>query len=447
MEETVVFFPPSAVASMCDEVKSIEITREEAGSIESNESFNTNNEEEVPPTKAATPAIETEDLYRNLFLDHVKAIIQKVANKESLRELLRTASPALTEEELMTPTSRAVAFETLCMRIHPENYNAEESTSTAAILLRDVKDFYALCAASLKSSPLTKRRKIAPVASLTGVDEFPQDFCVIDRWSFLDEIKPADTTICEKKLPALVAAHCINARGAIVHGKTTEIFYSTDNLYEEESEANTIVDIFERRGSGARVLDTVEEIKEELMKRGPVVSTSFVLTKGFMSGCKHAGSFLKERVGKQHEMLIVGWKFTTLGEVWLLKPLFGGLTAKKMIRVAFCQFGVDNAVMVPKSSFENEFWQEGPYLSLPFFDAGWRNWSGVAAHVSSESLEGLAMNLGEGLFSAVTNKSRVVICDKKSTAHSRAGTITEVSWDREKNKWKIDIAWKDDTEG
>jgi len=139
-----------------------------------------------------------------------------------------------------------------------------------------VKDFYARCCTNLTTTPRIKRRKTA-AASTMCVNGFPQDFCVLDQWLFLDDIKPqATNNISEEKLPALLAAHCINARGAIAHGKKTEIFYLTDNLYDEEDEeSNGITDIFKQKGGGAKVLDMdmVEDIKEELTKRGPVVLT------------------------------------------------------------------------------------------------------------------------------------------------------------------------------
>lgn len=128
----------------------------------------------------------------------------------------------------------------------------------------------------------------------------------------------------------------------------------TDDLYKDD-EANTVVDIFKRKGGGAKVLDTVDEIKEELTKQGPVVSTSFVPSKEFVSASEHAGSFLKKRVGKPHELLLIGWKFTATGEVWLAKPLRGEST----IQIASGQFAVDDVVMAPESSFDDEYWQEG----------------------------------------------------------------------------------------
>jgi len=139
-----------------------------------------------------------------------------------------------------------------------------------------------------------------------------------------------------------------------------------------------------------------------------------------MSGCAHAGSFLEKRVGKQHELLIVGWKFTTSGEVWLAKPMHGGLAAEKTIHVAFGQFGVDDAVMAPESSFENEYWQEGLYdpcycNAIP----EWRRWTGRAMYMTGEELKALAISIHAGFHSAIQNKSRLVICDKKKIAHSR----------------------------
>lgn len=153
-----------------------------------------------------------------------------------------------------------------------------------------------------------------------------------------------------------------------------------------------MVDCFKQKGGGSKVLDTVDEIKEELTKRGPVVSTSFVPSKEFVSTSDHKSAFLKKRVGKPHELLIIGWKLTPTGEVWLVKPLRG----ESIIQLAFGQFAVDDVVMAPESSFQNEHWQEGPYALTATFGSQteWAStWSGAITSLTAGELQTFAIDL------------------------------------------------------
>lgn len=57
------------------------------------------------------------------------------------------------------------------------------------------------------------------------------------------------------------------------------------------------------------------------MQNGPVVSTSFTLPQSLLSAGENSSSLLCSRIGKEHVLLILGWKFTSFGEVWLVGDL------------------------------------------------------------------------------------------------------------------------------
>jgi hypothetical protein len=52
----------------------------------------------------------------------------------------------------------------------------------------------------------------------------------------------------------------------------------------------SVKDVFDAE-VGTKVLSNIADIKEELMKRGPVVSTSFRLSRAFLNACEHSSSF------------------------------------------------------------------------------------------------------------------------------------------------------------
>lgn len=174
--------------------------------------------------------------------------------------------------------------------------------------------------------------------------------------------------ITSKNLPALLACRCLNSRGAIVHGRRITKSFDVTQMEKYASAANSknsVRDVFDlvcgttleeeedKDGkvkvnkkvlAGTKELTSIEEIKQEIMTNGPVISTSFVLLEAFYdmisltngagaggtAGGSGSGSngtseactlFTKERIGQFHELLIVGWNMTTTGEVWQVQPL------------------------------------------------------------------------------------------------------------------------------
>lgn len=62
----------------------------------------------------------------------------------------------------------------------------------------------------------------------------------------------------------------------------------------------------------------------------------------------------------------------------------------------------------------------------------------------ANDLQALAISLGEGFGTAINNKSRLIIYEKGKRARSRAGHLKEVSWNKDKNFWKIHVIFTDD---
>ena len=380
------------------------------------------------------------DPFRQLFLEQIRLILEKDPSKESMHEMLKMASPYLTEADVMVSATREKAFKTLQLRIHPDKH-ADKDTATQ--VFQDVQTFYDRCCQSLSSARPRKKKSASP----TSAKDFPQEFHVEDQWSFLhmSSLEPVVNTSSfnQKELPLLIAARCMNARGAIAHGKTTGLNYSIDQLRTHV--CATVEDAFAYVGGGTKRLHDVDEIKEELRKNGPVVSTSFTLDRGVAAAGECENTFAHQRIGKTHELLIVGWKLTAFGEVWLAKPLYSGPTVNENpIRIAFGQFDIDEECLAPKASFENTPWEAGPYFDHELSRVPeWRTWHGVEMRITSLDLEKLAGCFDEGFYSAILNKKRFVIRDEAKFAHSRAAYLTEVTWNKAEKKWKVSASFID----
>lgn len=194
---------------------------------------------------------------------------------------------------------------------------------------------------------------------------------------------------------------------------------------------------------GTKELASVGEIKKELMENGPVVSTSFVLDEAFMATTgRHTSHspFLRSRIGKEHELLIVGWKLTTLGEAWLVMPVKTKSTTSP-VQIAFGQFGIDEECLAPpEDAFTNAKWQSGPSFDREFPSASWITKSTMTMSLSDSEMHSLAECFdGTGLYEAINAKMTFLIRQKNKIARSRKYTLNEFQWDKNKSVWNVTV--------
>jgi hypothetical protein len=241
-----------------------------------------------------------------------------------------------------------------------------------------------------------------------------------------------------KVLAPLVAYQCINARGAIAHGKRPSLIYSWDNAYA--CVGSSIQEVLEKHG-GYRTITggKIDEIKVELIHRGPVISFSFIPTKNIAS--RFPDSILQSRVKKHHYCVVVGWKLTEFGEVWLVQSYRGN----EVMEIPVGQFNVEETVIFPKSNFKNVTWQQGPYFDRDMpNDNDWFESAQIEFVLSSSELEDFVTIFGcLGIHQIISDKVRFVIRDVKCVAHSRSCKVQEVTFDREIKMWRIICSFND----
>lgn len=375
------------------------------------------------------------DPFRQVFLDHVKTIISKEPNRESLFELLKVATPSLDDDGVLQDSARTSAYRTLKLRIHPDKHPTGDTTA----LYQEMQLFYERCCTNLSTAHNNKKRKANPNSPPSAAENmyFPPHFQIRDKWPFLDanKILPAayNVKVRDNLLAGLVVAQCLNARGAIAHGATPELHFSA-------KPNDNVEDAFKGYG-GVKYLSTVTEIKKELLQNGPVVSTSFTLDRALLVPTGHLdphSPFLMSRIGKQHELLIVGWTLAPFGEMWLAMPLNGLFDP---FPIAFGQFGISDLCLAPKDSFENRSWQSGPYFDITVKGDEWINRPTLSLRLRDSDLCLLAEHLGSvGLFAAIVNDTTFVIRNKKKFAHSRRYRLNEVTWNKKDTMWIVSVA-------
>jgi hypothetical protein len=316
--------------------------------------------------------------------------------------------------------------------VSPDNYFYDVSSMNTP----DETSFYEPEVVSKK----TEHKTDPSSAKTAGADFiFPDHFILTDHWNYLlPKQKICDTV----DIPAQVAFQVVNKRGAIAHGRDTELNF--DVLTMDANPFKTVKEVFDDLG-GSKELKDITEIKRELMTRGPVISTSFLLTQPFMAPRENANRFDPNLIGQKYPVVIIGWEHTAFGEVWIIQPLIKN-DYNDVQKIAFRQFGIDETIIAPTNTFENTPWQVGPYFDIdmsetPFPD--WvTSWPGVETAISSEELEKLGEMLGSDFITASRQRTRFVIRDSKKIARSRACFLTKLEWQPGDKPWRMEVAYQ-----
>jgi len=372
------------------------------------------------------------DPFRRHFLDMLELVLKKEPSHDTQLELLQLATPDLDESTLNNHAATKKSFRTLLTRVHPDKHPKDVERATR--LCQDVKVFYEKCSLASPEPDKKKRRKSGTP------NAFPLEFSSKDEWPYISfdfEDEPKTVRTCAQTC-CVVATQCINARGAIVHGKQVQRYYGSEKAIEKAEHAAGSKEVFHKYFGGTKGLCGVEEIKEEIMERGPVVSTSFEPNEAFLN----RNSVFRH----QKELLIVGWTQHQEGEVWIVQ-LFSSASALISLTayISVGQFGVDDCCAAPIDSLENVSWEHGPYFDLDMTRAdGWRTSLGIKENFANfGELEPLFKVIGKLNISSVgAVKQEHLICvrDKNKKAHSRTGVLRSIEFID--NKWTIRVDFR-----
>ncbi len=349
--------------------------------------------------------------------------------------------------DLQHDGKRVAAMKKLMVSIHPSNYPKNEDVQ---YLYEDVQTFYDACFQRMseecdedpKPNNRMKLRFRRTSSPNTVVDTVVQ-FNIRQKWPWLDGyLRPLspDELTSGKTLAPLVAYQCINARGAIAHGKRPSLIYSWENA--KSCTGLSVMDVFNKHG-GVKTLTSgnIEDIKLEIIHHGPVVSFSFIPTRDF--ALDHETSIIKSRIKKHHYCLIVGWKLTEFGEVWLVQSYDGN----EILQVPVGQYSIDQTILAPKEDFFHTCWQQGPYFDRDMSNyVDWHEYKCITLVLKSFELEEFAEILnGKGIHEAVEDKQRIVIRDVKKKALSRSCVLSDIAWDKDAKIWKLTCVFNGQT--
>ena len=371
------------------------------------------------------------DPFRRIFVNLVRAAINKDPGRESLVDLFKLTTPGIEDGDIDQEIKRLKLCKALKLRLHPDKHPGDTSITA---LYQDVDVFVTKCTATLDGGPPKMQKPASPAST-----RFPFEFDVRDSWSYLSFEHPQYPQQCAgHDLAALVAYQCINARGSIAHGKKAELTYKNGHALANPAGVEAIFLKF----GGSKTLSSIDAIKDELTKHGPVVSTSFFLSSAFLRRSENARLFVQSYKDYAHPVLIVGWKLTSFGEVWPVQPLHR--RGSTVVRIAFGQFDIDQNCVAPVDSFENRYWQPGPYVGVNLSETPeWRTWTGLETSFDSIQLEKLGECFDHGLIAAVENKSKFVLHDTTKKAHSRKCHLKEVKWERKTKPWRVEMTFID----
>lgn len=272
-------------------------------------------------------------------------------------------------------------------------------------------------------------------ASTSNSVAFPQEFNVKNKWGHINYVHPyVSVNLDSDGMSRSIAYQCINARGAIAHGKKVESFFHNDCVTKASGhKAKAILSKF----GLVKRLESVEAIKEELMNCGPVVSTSF----------KPNALFLRENsIGKsnkcwQSDILVIGWQQQARGDFWIVQPLSNNpFIPPTAAYVAIGHFCLDDCCLAPKSNLENYTWQSGPYFDYDMsgVEMEWQTWSTMECTVVSidnvfKQVGSVDISSGKGTI--------VTLRDKNKKAHSRKGTLQSIKWSAAECRFKVSLAF------
>jgi len=394
----------------------------------------------------------------NIF-SQVAAVICKRPSPENLCELLRLVEKQqdeeITIETVENGPKRSKLYKTLRVWLHPDKHpNNPQATN----VFQNLEPFYTNCVLKLghpvdsvdrrkshrsrkilprseQQNKLVQRNKKTSPPPLTN--RFPPGFDVRSKWPHIDFDRAyTPPKVCrEVDISSIIAYQCMNARGAIAHNRKITRYLSTKEL-KGPCHAGEIFDGY----GGCVHLRTSDEIKREVMNRGPVVSVSFVPTELFMRTNQQAKVLVPSSPSlRRHAVLISGWKQTSFGEIWLVQSFrrYPSMMESPSIQVAAGQFGIDDDCIAPMNDFLNIAWDQEPAFDADLSShPDWETFTAIKLSISSGQLEKLGDCFSDGSFiNAVAQKSRFVIRDSCKISRSKPCYLKDVQWTN--GVWKI----------
>ncbi|CAD7927970.1 unnamed protein product [Amoebophrya sp. A120] len=291
---------------------------------------------------ASTSSRPAEDPFAKLFLASVRRAMEQPKSHASCVALLQLASPDFEAGEFTREVPRSRALRALKQRLAPSKH-ADESEASA--LCQGLDDFVSACLAAPKKSSVgaseageQERDRASARHNDEGADagsNLPMSFNLFENYA---KIKLGDSSSWMSlwKYKKFVRREgALQSKGevlGVVSEATSSLEHSACLMAINWSahivcgkEPGKWLSSAMEEITNHKVLTTakdmsINDIKRLIMKVGPVVSTSFSLTKELVRACA-ANTFREDFVGKKHPVVVAGWQYSSHGTSWLVKPL------------------------------------------------------------------------------------------------------------------------------
>lgn len=234
-----------------------------------------------------------------------------------------------------------------------------------------------------------------------GADGLPIHFEVTHKWPLMaqkSDLLPS--TQRENGCWAAAALVCVTMRALAWHQRPLTAAFGMDQIYQfgmrKVGEPGLPEDVFNANFGGVRRLTTVQDIKKELMAFGPVVAQTFLTThnfKGTDEGAYDPDALNGAKRGL-HSMVLMGWKLTRTGDVWIVRNSWGPFSHN--VEINFGQSGIDDNVIAPAMSMSQFVWQSGPLWKCDLLDGPWTSWGAISVARDEQSFMDLLTVLGLG---------------------------------------------------
>ena len=194
--------------------------------------------------------------------------------------------------------------------------------------------------------------------------------------------------------------------------------------------------VFDKHGGGTKRLNSIKEMKEELMMNGPIVSTSFV-PRCRHPHANHPVALVTSKSQEKHPILIVGWGRQGFLEYWLAKRLLDGTypahNPLPPLRIGMRMFGVEDKCVAPIGDFTKVCWQSGPHFDVVNLPEGWMEFPRLNLRISEADKDVLVVQ-HEILEHEPDCDSR-----KGKHSHSRRYVFHSITIVKEEGLWKLTL--------
>ena len=192
--------------------------------------------------------------FGRIIIQQVDLALGEEPSREALLGLLRIADPSFIEDDIDNEAKRSSTMRSLKLLVHPDKHPGDV---TATKRFQDTQAFFDKCESCLHRR--TKKARKEPQGSTT----FPPQFHITDKWPHLANahkhpIAP-NGNVDSKTVQRIIAYKCVNCRGAIAHGKRTELSYNFS--YVTKTSGKSAAGVFARFG-GYKSLVSSQAIKD-----------------------------------------------------------------------------------------------------------------------------------------------------------------------------------------